>query len=276
LWHRGVRRIDEVFLSHGDLDHFNGLTSLLDRFPVAQVTCTPTFAQKDTPGVRVTLAELDRHGVPVRVVSAGDRLQAGDVTGAVRPPPPSGPPGNENARSMVLAVRHAERTLLLTGDLEGAGLQQVLGQPPRHADVLLAPHHGSPRANTARLADWARPRVVVAALGQGDSLAAQQAYRKVGAQFLSTWPHGAVTVRTRRGGMVVETFATKERFVFRGAARNENAEARPVWYIWQREQEPSGGIVACLRETSSSPRSRFRRRRKPRASSSRRTAFPLT
>jgi competence protein ComEC len=25
LWHRGARRIDEVFLSHADLDHFNGL-----------------------------------------------------------------------------------------------------------------------------------------------------------------------------------------------------------------------------------------------------------
>src|SRR5262249_18491060 len=44
LWHRGVRRIDEVFLSHADLDHFNGLPSLLERFPVSQVTLTPSFA----------------------------------------------------------------------------------------------------------------------------------------------------------------------------------------------------------------------------------------
>jgi competence protein ComEC len=275
LWHRGVRRIDEVFLSHGDLDHFNGLTSLLDRFPVAQVTCTPTFAQKDTPGVRATLAELERRGVPVRVVSAGDRLQAGDVTVEVLHPPPSGPPGNENARSMVLALRHAERTLLLTGDLEGAGLQQVLDQSPRRADVLLAPHHGSPRANTARLADWARPRVVVAALGPGDSLAARPAYQKVGAQFLSTWPHGAVTVRTRRGGMVVETFATKERFVFRGAARNEKAAARPAWYNWQLAEAPPERIEAWPRNTSSSPYSPCRWRRRSRAGGCGQRASPL-
>ena len=25
LWNRGIQRIDEVFLSHADLDHFNGL-----------------------------------------------------------------------------------------------------------------------------------------------------------------------------------------------------------------------------------------------------------
>src|SRR5262249_3029383 len=136
LWHRGIRRIDEVFLSHADLDHFNGLIPLLDRFPVAQVTCTPTFSEKDTPGVRVTLAELQRRGVPVRVVSAGARLQAGDVPLEVLHPPPSGPAGNENARSMVLAVRHAGRTLLLTGDLEGPGLQQLLDLAPRRADVI--------------------------------------------------------------------------------------------------------------------------------------------
>src|SRR5260370_18671777 len=31
LWSRGIRRIDEVFLSHADLDHFNGLRDLLER-----------------------------------------------------------------------------------------------------------------------------------------------------------------------------------------------------------------------------------------------------
>src|SRR5262249_58324410 len=109
-------------------------------------------------------------------------------------------------------------------------------------------------ANTARLADWARPRVVVAALGQGDSLAARQAYQKVGAQFLSTWPHGAVTVRTRRGGMVVETFATKERVVFRGAARNAKAAVRPVWYNWQSAPAFFGRDRACPSNRLSLPR----------------------
>src|SRR6202041_2214579 len=79
LWHRGIRRLDEVFLSHADLDHFNGIPALLDRFAVGQVTCTPTFADKTTAGVRLTLETLDQHGVPLRVVRAGDRLSAGGL-----------------------------------------------------------------------------------------------------------------------------------------------------------------------------------------------------
>ena len=222
LWQRGINRLDEVFLSHADLDHFNGLTSLIDRFPIGQVTCTPTFAQKDTEGVQFTMTELERRGIPVRIVAAGDQLVSGDVALDVLHPPPSGPPGNENTRSMVLAIHHAGRTLLLTGDLEGAGLQRVLEMPARRVDVLLAPHHGSAKANSPALAAWAKPRVVVSSQGLNDSTTAQKSYTPNGAQYLTTAAQGAVTVRIRRGGMVVETFVTKERFVFRGTEHKAN------------------------------------------------------
>src|SRR5262249_45043581 len=111
LWSRGIRRIDEVLLSHADLDHFNGLTELLERFAVGQVTCTPSFSEKHLAGVELTLAELRRHGVPVRTVKAGDVLTAGDVTLEVLHPPAVGPDGNENTRSLVLLVRHARPTI---------------------------------------------------------------------------------------------------------------------------------------------------------------------
>ncbi len=48
-----------------------------------------------------------------------------------------GPDGVENVRSLVLLVRHAGRSVLLTGDLEKAGLDRVLGLPPPDVDLLL-------------------------------------------------------------------------------------------------------------------------------------------
>jgi competence protein ComEC len=139
LWQRGIRRIDEVILSHGDLDHFNGIPDLLDRFAVGQVTCTPTFADKSTPGVRHTLDILHERAIPMRIVKAGDRLTAGDVSLEVLHPPAVGPEGNENARSLVLQVRHAGHVILLTGDLEGEGLRRMLSElPARRVDVLIS------------------------------------------------------------------------------------------------------------------------------------------
>jgi competence protein ComEC len=138
LWSRGIHRIDEVILSHADLDHFNGLPALLERFAVGQLSCTPTFADKAIPGVPVTLAALQRWGVPVRILQAGDRLSAGPVDMEVLHPPATGPAGRENFRSMVLLVRHGEHSLLLTGDLEGPGLARVLSLPLPRVDVLMA------------------------------------------------------------------------------------------------------------------------------------------
>ena len=89
-------------LSHADLDHFNGLPELLDRFAVGQVTCTPTFADKTTEGVRQTMGNCYGARHPGRIVKAGDELKAGDVQMLVLHPPAVGPEGNENTRSMVL------------------------------------------------------------------------------------------------------------------------------------------------------------------------------
>jgi competence protein ComEC len=215
LWSRGIRRIDEVFLSHADLDHFNGLVDLLDRFPIGQVTCTPTFADKDNAAIRHTLAELARRGVPVRIVKAGDRITTGGVTLDILHPPAVGPEGNENCRSMVIRIQHAGHDVLLTGDLEGPGLAQVLGLMSRPVDVLQAPHHNSAKANTELLAQWARPRVVVACAGIPRGLPPPDPYRALGASVLSTHDHGAVTIHSSPRGLSVETFVTRQRLAVR-------------------------------------------------------------
>jgi competence protein ComEC len=220
LWHRGIRRIDEVFLSHADIDHFNGLVALLDRFAVGKVTYTPTFSRKPIAAVRETLAELHRRGIPVREVKAGDRLTGGGVVIEVLHPPagPAGPNETENMRSLVLLVRHARHTLLLTGDLEGPGLARLLRLPPERTDVLMAPHHGSRRIDARRLASWARPQVVIACQGPPQwPPRGPDPYEAPGRRCLGTWPHGAITVRSHASGMVIETFLTGERLAVRPA-----------------------------------------------------------
>jgi competence protein ComEC len=222
LWSRGIRRVDEVFLSHADLDHFNGLPQLLDRFSVGQVTWTPTFADKQAPGVAYVVSDLERRGTAVRVAKAGDVLTAGPVTLEVLHPPAEGVPGNENARSLVLAVKHAGHTILLTCDLEGEGMRRVLALPPLHCPILMAPHHGSKAADPASLVRWARPKVVISCQGPPRTPGGTpDIYAAGGAQFLSTAEQGAVTVRSHVSGLVVETFRTGQRIVVRsGGAGN--------------------------------------------------------
>src|SRR5262249_34701522 len=118
--------------------------------------------------------------------------------------------------SLVLLVKHAGHSLLLTGDLEKEGMKRVLGLRPVPVDVLMAPHHGSLKANPKELAEWARPVLVVSCQGppRGGGRA-RGLYPKGELPVLGTWPHGAVTVRSGRTGLVVETFRTGQRFVIR-------------------------------------------------------------
>ncbi len=223
LWHRGIRRIDEVIFSHADLDHFNGIVDLFDRFAIGQVTYSPSFADKSTLGVANVLGTLRDRRIPLRSVKAGDRLTLGTVSIEVLHPPARGPSGNENTRSLVLLIRHAGHSLLLTGDLEGEGLRRVLGElPPQHLDVLQAPHHGSHLTNTSELAQWARPRVVVSCQGRpSPSREVRQRYQRVGARLLDTQHYGAIAIRSHSSGLVVETFRSKERFAIRAAHRED-------------------------------------------------------
>lgn len=221
LWSRGITRIDELFLSHADLDHFNGVPELLKRFPVGQVTLTPSFAEKPGSGVSVALEALDRRGVPRRIATAGDRFTAGEVAIEVLHPPESGPAGNENARSLVLLIQHGERAFLLTGDLEGAGMDEAMKRPIPPIDAMLAPHHGAVNSNARKepdgrfspgaMAAWAKPRFVVSSQEPRETIHLRAAYGTV----WDTATHGAVTIRSRGGSQVAEAFRTGEVIVIR-------------------------------------------------------------
>ena len=208
LWSRGIYHIDEVFLSHADLDHFNGMIALTERFSIDQVTCTPSFRERDSVGVKRTLRALKKVGLTPRIVKAGDVLTAGDVLIQVLHPPPTGPPGVENARSLVLLITHEDRQILLTGDLADAGMQRFLARPPVLVDVLMSPHHGSLSVNTPQLAKHTQPKVVVSCQGKARGKGTAEVYRQLHIPFLSTWEHGAVTVSSRREGLFVHSYRT--------------------------------------------------------------------
>lgn len=214
LWSRGIRRVDELFLSHADLDHFNGLPELLRRFPVGRITMTPSFAEKPTPEVATTLAAIRKAKVPVRIAVAGDRFETDDVMMDVLHPPPAGPTGTENERSLVLRLTHARHAILLTGDLEKQGTTQVKTLPAEPVDLLMAPHHGSRTAWNEGLARWAIPRFVIVnrglrtgGIGEGDA--------GPGVPVWDTQTKGAITIRSHPSGLTAEAFRDGERVVIK-------------------------------------------------------------
>ncbi|MEN6451359.1 MAG: ComEC/Rec2 family competence protein [Thermoguttaceae bacterium] len=201
LWSRGIMHLDAVVLSHPDLDHYNAVPELLERFSVGVVYVSPMMFEKQNQSMAALRAAIERHGVPIRTVRGGDRLRGGERCRLEVLHPPRRPSlpdmmASDNSNSLVLAVEAFGRRVLLAGDLESPGLDDVLAEEPERCDVLLAPHHGSRRSNSPKLAAWCRPRwVVLSGDGRSALPEIEATFRAVGSQVFHTHLGGAIQVR---------------------------------------------------------------------------------
>jgi competence protein ComEC len=208
LWSRGITHIDAVVLSHADVDHYNGLPGVLERFSVGVIYVTPQMFEKQNPAIRALHKAIVASGTPLREVWAGNRLDAGaDCTLEVLHPPRQGVLGNDNANCLVLLVNCRQRRILLTGDLAPPGLDDVMAEQPLCCDVLLVPHHGSRQSEPASLAAWSRPHwAIISADRRLDLRPVVATYQAVGSRVLHTAETGAVSVTIDPSGMRVEEF----------------------------------------------------------------------
>ena len=221
LWSRGHRHIDAVVLSHADVDHYNAVPGLLERFSVGTVFVSPLMFDPLATGGQMTApnrlrAALDRRGIPMREVWMNDRLALDDprVTVEVLHPPRRGVAGRDNANSVLLAVTFQGRTVLLPGDLEASGIDAVTAEPPLDCDVLLAPHHGSLGSDPPGFAAWSTPEWVVISgrdPASADTLEqVNRAYRASGARLLHTAESGAVCFSVGADGVTARTHLVGE------------------------------------------------------------------
>jgi competence protein ComEC len=209
---KAQRSSQEVQLRwHADSDHYNGLPDLLDRFSVGEVRVPPGFGGPSNPGAVALLKHVRARGVPVRAIAAGSHWDTRGVRFSVWHPPRAGAElsslTSDNARSVVLDLEARGRHVLLTGDLEGAGLFELRRQPLPRPDVFLAPHHGGRTANPSWLYEWVDPRLVIVsqrppAPGSHDALAPLAA-RQI---LLRTWQRGAIRLTWTESGVVARGF----------------------------------------------------------------------
>ena len=165
LWHRGIMRIDGLVISHADIDHYNAVPGLLERFRVGTVYVSPMmfdgFGESSaSDGPQVLRDAILAAGVPIREIWAGDKLQVGpEVTMNVLHPPRNGVIGSDNANSITLAAEYRGRRVLLPGDLESPGLDDVIAELPYDCDVLSGAASWEPAKRPARFCRLEHARV---------------------------------------------------------------------------------------------------------------------
>ena len=181
---QGIRHVDKLILSHGDIDHVGGAPDLLRKVPVGEIL-TGEPARLDNP-------------------LAARRCEAGEVWwwDGVRFEvlyPPGGAMLEGNNASCVLRVYAAGQAVLLTGDIERSGEEWLLQNVPDKLlnEVVVAAHHGSASSSSGQFVDATRARFVLFSAGRNNRWKFPRAkvvsrWLTSGARSLNTADEGAI------------------------------------------------------------------------------------
>ena len=166
LRHRGVRRVDRVYLSHPNLDHFSGLPTILDHFETGPIVINEHFVPLSTPrspSRHLLEEELGRRNQEIEIMDPSTaKWSSGGVTfERLWPAGDTDPALSPNDSSTVLRLSYAGHSVLLTGDIEERAQRALLDRGNLRSDVLILPHHGGVCASTAAFISTVGPHAVL-------------------------------------------------------------------------------------------------------------------
>lgn len=190
----GVGPLDDVVLSHFDLDHRGGLDTLLARHRIGGALW---FREADLEAKRHerVLTAAERSGVPIRFLTNE-----------------SSPPGlrcwlapfaGNDSSPLCRASLAGGGSALLTGDMEARTEDWLVANlhPFPTADILKVAHHGSKSSSTAQFLRAARARKALISVG------AKNRYHHPSPETLERLAHAGLRARrTDLGGTLAEYY----------------------------------------------------------------------
>lgn len=183
LRYRGVRRVDALVVSHGDLDHRGGANSVLAGVPVARVLAGPSVRPLSRPGMPCRRGQ--------RWIWDGVQFEMLHPARAAR--------ASDNDSSCVLRVYSSAGSLLLAGDVEAVAESEIVAVGLARTSVVAVPHHGSRTSSTAQFVAAAHPTLALVSAGYRNRWGlprreVAERWRAAGARVLTTADSGAIEI----------------------------------------------------------------------------------
>lgn len=197
LKNRGIVYLDDVFITHTDEDHVNGLEKMFEEgeYIYGRV-------------IMSSLPEKELNAHDIAVMSAGDSFWAGnEIAVNILNPKDDMLSEQRNEESLVILFRREGFSLLATGDSTSVneavysdGLTELLGG--RALSVLDVPHHGSRYSTSEALLLASEPSIAVVSAGKGNMYGhphkeVRERLEHVGSVTYETARTGMVTIRVR-------------------------------------------------------------------------------
>jgi len=175
----------EALISHANTDHFNALGPMVRSGQLRRVYFNDYFATgASTPSWRESapcklMASLREEHVEVVRLHEGDSLKLDKQTRIDVLWPPRDKPDHltVNDTSLVLRISCDDKTVLLTGDLDQHGQEQLAISEAIQADLLMLPHHGGWESSLPAFVDAVNPDAVLVSTRRDPAVGAKKGER---------------------------------------------------------------------------------------------------
>lgn len=202
---QGVGKLDYVFVTHGDADHYNGIEEMLERQLIGVKIDTLVLpANYELDEKLVQLAETAiAYGSDVVRMTPEYAISEGALQIHCIQPEEGEMKLTGNAGSMVLDVQFRRFDMLLTGDVEAEGettlIENLTG---RTYDVLKVAHHGSKYSSQEAFLKEIKCEIALISAGKNNSYGHphEETINRLwayGCRIYETMEYGAIMLETK-------------------------------------------------------------------------------
>jgi competence protein ComEC len=225
LYRQGIRQIDTLVISHGDMDHAGGLKSLSESFRIREII-SGDLLPIERPDIE--RSNIKRPDIESKLCDATVSWQWQAFGFEFIHPESSGIFANHksNNRSCVLRIYKNDTSresalVLLPGDIEKKIEYELLRQNRSilPSEVILMPHHGSRSSSSPAFVKAVGPQIAIASSGYRHRFGHPHAdivrrYQDNNAVVLNTADAGAISLVWRQGSWQIVDLNRQRRSYF--------------------------------------------------------------
>ena len=206
LRYRGIAALEAVILTHGDMDHLNGLPEVAAALPVGGVFANASVFEKaqTSSSASFLMQRLKDTGQTIQPIETIE-LPDGATVRMLWPDAETAQNKaiNDNDKSQVVWIQFGGRGVLLCGDIELYAQEKIAARfAGLKADVMVLPHHGSMNGLNPDFVAAFNPRIVIASCAAGRQANAYSPPPDSGIAAFYTPDDGAITINIKADGAV--------------------------------------------------------------------------